>query len=216
VESLYRNLGLPVEPEGVNVVLTALLAGYQAERAAVANAFVASAEYRARVATVNYQTYLGRTPTQAEISSWIALLGSGATQEQLIAGLIGSQAFYDRSPLISGLGGQPTNTTFIQAAYRLLFGVNATAPEVSYWLARFDAGTTRAQMAAELLVTDRYRFDGPNGLVNRLHQAFLGRNATAEELSFWQSLYNSGLRTEQLVASLLARSDYFLSDHTFP
>ncbi len=218
VASLFASLQIPFDQAGADATLNNILAGYRPQRYAVATALVNSAEHRRRFILESYQTYLGRAPGAGEINFWQAQFQfNRITQEQLIANLLGSPDFFNRSPgLIPGNTAPASNATVIRADYLLLFGQSPTDFEVTFYLNRLNAGLTREQMANELLVTDRYRFAQPNGLVNTLYRTYLNRNATVAEINFWRFQYQRGLRTEALVADLVASSTYFLLPHTFP
>ncbi len=215
INSLFSSLRIPADATAANAALNAILNGFRPQRLAEVNGILAGVEYRTRFTRDSYQTYLGRQPSQPEVDFWLGQFRAGLTQEGLIASLVGSSAYFDRSASIVGATGPSTTTTFIQAAYLQLFGVAATSSEVTYWIGRL-ATISRQQLAAELLVTDRYRFDPVGGLVTRLYRQYLGRDANAAELAFWQTQYRNGLRTEGLVADLVSSNAYFVLGHTFP
>jgi hypothetical protein len=66
----------------------------QGARQFVALQLLGSLEYRTDLVQSFFQTYLKRTGSNAELSPWVQMLINGATQEQVIAGLLASAEYY--------------------------------------------------------------------------------------------------------------------------
>jgi len=63
-------------------------------RSAVADAFLASTEYRTALVNSYYETFLGRASDSGGLSYWLAQLAGGASNESFIAAIVGSSEFY--------------------------------------------------------------------------------------------------------------------------
>ncbi len=232
--SLYNSLLVPFNQAGETANLEALIADYTPTRVAVATSFLNSIEYRTDFITNEYEALLGRSPTtgtNSEVSYWLSALAAGTTQEQLIASLISSSEFFTRSPLIIGQTGNATDTTFVKAAYLVLFP-NYTVDNgtVSYWVGRLTSNpptVTPLQMATILDTSTAYYFgfdpthgNYTNGFVNREYIKLLGRNASQAEINYWMSVYNSSaavpFNTPAFLEAILGSNEYFQKPHQFP
>jgi len=56
-----------------------------------------SNEYRTDLVQGYYEHFLNRAADSAGVSSWVAAMGSGWTDEQVISGIVGSAEFYTDS-----------------------------------------------------------------------------------------------------------------------
>ncbi len=221
VESLYTNLGLPVDMAASTKVVNNLLAAYQPQRAAAVAFIVNSAEYRTDIVTQDFKTYLRRSPTPTEINAWLGQFAAGVTREKEIAALMSTNEYFQHAPANLHVGALPSNMTFVELVYADLFPYyNASSGEINFWTNQLNAGQiSRYQVALDLVSGNRYLFqvvDSQHGLVNALYNRFLGRNVTAPEVSYWQSVYASGGRDENVYIALMATSTYFLEPHPFP
>jgi hypothetical protein len=222
VQSLFTSLQYTPGPTAVSTWVNNLLAAYQPQRQAVINAILTSTEYRTNLITAAYNTYLGRAPSAAELAAGLQQLAAGVTDEQFIANVIlGSKEYFNDAPSIIGVTGT-SNTTFVLALYKQILPwfyptLTASSPVVVQWVTQLQQGLlTRAGLALLLLTGPRYRFDATNGLVNRMYVKYLGRSATAAEISAWTTAFAQGATDETLVLGLTLSAEYFLRSHTFP
>jgi len=74
-----------------------------------------------------YRTYLGRAP-DAAMAGWVAQLNQGTPADQVLAGILGSQEFYNRA------GATPAG--FITLLYNYLLQRPPTPGELNYWVGR--------------------------------------------------------------------------------
>jgi hypothetical protein len=58
--------------------------------------FAASAERAALMIESDYQTFLGRGPSQAELNAWVAAYERGLTDQAIVAGFVGSPEFFQQ------------------------------------------------------------------------------------------------------------------------
>lgn len=220
VRSVFFNLRLGSDQAGQAAALATILEGYRPQRVNAATAFVFGAEARIKFIRDSYQSILGRAPVSNpfdELQFWLGQMNAGMTLERMQSILIGSQEFFNNSARRIGSTGSPTNTTFIQATYTVVYGVLPTTDELNAGLAQLNAGVPRDVFALQQLTSDRYRFDRTSGLVTRLYQQYLQRAASLTEINFWRTQYQQpGFRTELLIIDLLASINYFTNPHPFP
>jgi hypothetical protein len=222
VQSLYTSLQYAPGPNSVSNWVNNLLRAYAPQRQAVINAILTSTEYRTNLITAAYSTYLGRTPTAAELAAGLRQLAAGVTDEQFTANVIlGSSEYFADAPSIIGVTGT-SNATFVLALYKQILPwiyptLTASSPVVTQWVSKLQQGQiTRAGVALALLTSNQYRFDATNGLVNRMYVKYLGRSASAAEISAWGTAFAQGATDETLVLGLTLSPEYFLRSHTFP
>jgi hypothetical protein len=60
----------------------------------VAYGFAASAEREGQRVQADYQTYLGRPASAAEVGIWVNAFVGGVSNESVIAGFLGSQEYF--------------------------------------------------------------------------------------------------------------------------
>ena len=73
----------------------------------------------------DYQTYLGRSATTTEVQYWVNLFENGGSNEQVIAGFISSQEYFQNS------GDNTVDWLF--TAYRAVLGREPDNAGLQYW-----------------------------------------------------------------------------------
>ncbi len=183
-----------------NAGLFALLSAYQPQRLAVSSLLVNSLEHDDFIAETFYMQYLRRAITPAELASVGPQLQSGQlTDEQLIATLVSSTEYFTNPNL-----GASNNSTWLNQIYLDLFGRTIDAAGEAYWLNQLNSGTTRFQVATDLLVQDEYR----HRLIEQFYTTYLGRAAVDAEVASWTTFLKNGGRDEQIIAALIASNEY--------
>ena len=121
-DTLYfdHNASTPVRPEVAEAM-------HQALRDLGANPW--SAHREGQRVRVNYQTYLGRTPSPDEVTLWVNGFLSGLSNESMVAGFVGSPEYYDG--VQKGQGSQPT---WVMRAYLDVLFRAPSPDEVAGWL----------------------------------------------------------------------------------
>jgi hypothetical protein len=196
IDELYLDvLGSEGDLAGIAHLADLLKGGSSREDAALV--FLQSVEYRTLLVQTWYQRFLHRSPTADEIANWVGML-VGATDEQVEAGILGSDEYYNTR-------GGGTNAGFVDALYHDILGRAPTDAEARQWDAAFGAGATRNQAALQILKSIEAR----TLLINSWFQTFLGRAPTAVELNFFLQQFGAGATDEQLLASLLGSQEYF-------
>jgi hypothetical protein len=93
VIGMYQDLlGRTPSPAEVAAWVQALNAGVPPTQ--IAHDFAASPEREGQRITADYLKYLGRAPSQAEINAWVNAFENGYTNEDVIAGFVGSSEYY--------------------------------------------------------------------------------------------------------------------------
>jgi hypothetical protein len=236
LRSLYANLHAPFNAAQEAANLNGVSVAYAAARWTAIRAFQGSAEYVNKITTDAYNLYLGRLPGAGEITYWLNRFQAGATREQEIAQILSSGEYFNRAPLILGLTVQPSNKTFVDAAYLQLFpGYAITQSDENTFVNPLNAGTmTRFQVATTLVGSDLYRFGSPsapipnNGFIPRAYIQYLGRAITQPvayppirqpEIDSWRSVYanNPAYLTEDFLATIFDSTEYLVNIETrFP
>src|SRR5438132_700743 len=163
----------------------------------VANAFTHSDEYFGDLIANDYQLFLGRTASPAEIAGWVNAMQLGMTDEQVMAAFAGSPEFYQHA------GG--TNQGFIDAVYQDILGRTPDAAGQAAWLAALAAGAPPSAIAYGFAVSA----ERENLVVAADYQRYLGRTPSQQEVAGWVSAFQRGVTNEQVVSGFLASSEYF-------
>jgi RHS repeat-associated protein len=94
VDAMYQNLlGRAPDPGGENYWIGQLAAG--AGRGAVAYGFAASLERETTRVQEDYQKYLGRKGSDADVSFWVNLFKQSVTNEDVITGFVASAEYFN-------------------------------------------------------------------------------------------------------------------------
>jgi hypothetical protein len=87
-------LGRAPDPSGAAYWTNKINTG--TERGVVAEQFLATTEARRSIVTDQFLRFLDRKPTTAESDYWVGILGTAQGEQELIASLTGSAAYYNR------------------------------------------------------------------------------------------------------------------------
>src|SRR5262249_15999067 len=132
LDHAYQDLlGRPPDP-GSQGFLDQLNTGVS--RSVVASQILASAEYRTRLITNVYTTYLQRQPGSADLQAWLPVVGQASAgpgepnpDEQVVAGVIGSVEYFQTSG--------NTALAWTTSLYTKLLGRNPSQAELTNVLA---------------------------------------------------------------------------------
>ncbi|CAN5221029.1 hypothetical protein BH10PLA2_BH10PLA2_19640 [soil metagenome] len=93
IDALYLDLlGRPADSGGENFWLQQLAGGVT--RLAIANGFTASIEGAKTRVLFDYEHFLRRSPSTTELDYWAAQFARGTTNEDIVAGFIGSDEYF--------------------------------------------------------------------------------------------------------------------------
>jgi uncharacterized protein YkwD len=147
---------------------------------AVVNGIELSTEGRLRLVDGWYQTYLGRSAVNSEEQGWVVQLLHGASEETVLAGILGSEEFLQRAEGLTSSG--TAEQRYVQALYSLLLQRTGSAGEINGWIPAV-ASAGRATLALDFLRSPEYRTDVVQGYYGYLlHRA---TSPSAAEVTLW-------------------------------
>jgi hypothetical protein len=164
---------------------------------AVANLFTHSYEHFADLVLSDYQHYLGRTASPAEVNSWVPWLQAGMTDEWLVAGLLSSPEYQHNSG--------DTDQAWVQSLYRTLLERTPADQEVNFWLQILAGGTSHFQVAWDFATST----EAASLAITADYERFLGRPASALEITTWVYLFQHGATDEQIEAAFVSSPEYY-------
>jgi hypothetical protein len=150
-----------------------------------------------------YQTYLGRSPVNAEEQGWVAALLHGASEDTVLAGILGSEEFLRRAESLTSSG--TAEQRYVQFLYSLLLQRTGSAAEVNGWIPAITSAS-RAAVALGFLRSPEYRSDAV-----QTYYGYLLRRATVPspaEVTLW---VNSGLELTTIRADFLESAEFTLN-----
>jgi hypothetical protein len=183
-------------------------------RAAVADAIIASPEGLTRVVDGFYVKLLGRQAVGGEEQGWVNALEHGASQEQIIAGILSGAEFASHANNLVGGGNADAN--FVQALYHVLLGRSGSSSEVGGWVSVLGS-LHRSGVASGFLSSLEFRADvvqqfygptaAPSGSVVSQYPNLLHRAAPpAAEVNSWM---NSPLDILAIEVGFAASDEFF-------
>jgi hypothetical protein len=211
---LYSTLlGRSPDTPGFNSWLSTLLNSYVLQRQFASHVLNTTFEYRARLVTQYFQTYLRRSPSQAEINIFVVNLQNGLRDEQVIAAIVASPEYFQ------GQASQD-NTQYVDHLYNdiLLRNADSGAQTFIDFLNSLPASQQlagRQNVALALLASVEYR----RNLIAGFFDTYLGRNKPIPvpltpsdpdpELDPWVNLLAQGASDEGVLDQVLGTQEYF-------
>jgi hypothetical protein len=128
-------------------------------REGVARAINQLPEAYDHVITVDYQTYLHEAPPVAEKARLEKLLERGATEEEVLADILGSDAFFQQATQGQDDEHESADVRYIEVLFQDLLGYQEdqlSNRELHHWLRELDE-VGRRGVALELLTSEPYR-----------------------------------------------------------
>jgi hypothetical protein len=195
INQLYIDLlGRTADAAALSTFNTLLAGG--GTRNDVAAAVLVSAEYRQKLLTDFYSTFLHRPISGAEVSFWMPAFGAGMTDEQIEAQILASPEYF-------ALAGS-TNSSWINRIFNDVLGRSPSAPETATYLTLLGS-SSRLNVALSIL-------NSGEAISRRVQPAFprfLHRTATPVEQTTFVAALLGGVTDEQFFAQLLASDEYF-------
>jgi hypothetical protein len=194
--------------------LNTILTNSTTARQTVLSILIGSQEYRNNVYTQDYNTFLNRAPTAAELTKAEQIYQNYGQRLELIPAYILSTSGY--FPLT---GAGSSNATWLSNVYGALLdestsGNSAATAQLTYLNSQTSANLSNARLivAYNLLNSDTYR----SLWITNVYETYLDRAPTSADLSFWLSGMDSTTNpyTEQQVLILLLRMPEYFLDHT--
>ncbi|HEX7448452.1 MAG TPA: DUF4214 domain-containing protein, partial [Pirellulales bacterium] len=186
-------------------------------RTQVAQFFVTSPERRSHVIADLYETYLGRAVDPAGLSYWLGVWNANQGPEQVQAGIIGSQEFFQTA------GGTPQ--AWVTALYQNLFERNPGPSEVAYWVGVIQT-QSRASVVLGFVTSDEYRLNLLRGIPNDpddpdgtndpnepndsgWYVQYLHRPIDQSGALYWLNQMKAGYPQEAILEGILGSDEYF-------
>jgi hypothetical protein len=170
-------------------------------RAGVANEIIRSVEGLARLVDSYYVEFLGRPADSDGETGWVNRMVAGATEEQVIAGFLGSPEYLDN---LRTTGSTP-NAAFIASLYQVLLGRAGSNSEVQGWLDALPL-LTRAGVAQDFTLSAEYR----QSVVQQLYYKLLHRQS-APAASDVANFVNSNADILSLETVMAGSDEFYLN-----
>ncbi len=197
IDSLYSDLlGRMASSGEISVWVAAMSGG--ASRQVIANAFLASDEYRAGQINNLYQTHLNRPVDAGGLSAWLAAMNAGLSTTGILERLLASDEY---------LRGAGSETSFVSKLYIEVLGRTGSVGEVGFWRAAMFNGLSRQDVANRFLSSTEYR----TTQINAMYLDLLGRPVDAGGLAAWLAALGAGASLDGVRGALLASDEYFNS-----
>lgn len=187
-------LGRTADPASLSSYSTLLGGG--TPRTTVALSVLTSTEYRNRLMTSFYATFLHRTPSTAELSFWLPAFAANLTDEQIEAQIVASPEYFALS------GG--TNAGWITRIFNDVLGRTPSAADITTY-SGFLGSSSRVTVGLSILKLN----EAVNRRVQQYYSQFLRRSATASEAGALVPAILGGVSDEQVIAQILAADEYF-------
>jgi hypothetical protein len=158
-----------------------------------------SSEYRSNFVQSLYGALLGRPASPSEISALVAALTGGATDEEIIAIIVGSVEYFH-------LHGD-TNALFLNALYEDLLGRPIDHDALAFFERLLEGGSSRREVALAILGSADYR----SMLVERYSWSYLLRRPTAAEIAEFLRMFAEGATDEEIIAIIVSSEEYFVN-----
>ncbi len=191
-------LGRPADGLAIQVFQPPLEAARAQAHGQIATNFLHSTEYRTLLVEGLYATQLGRTASPSEVAGWRDHLQRGATAEQVMAALLGSEEFVQ----IHG------NENWAYAVYAHVVGRAPDAAEYDSLLSQLGNGVSRTDLAFALLSGAEYQ----SNLTAAYYQHFLGRSPDEQELQGWVNRLQAGWTSLQVAHGFIASPEFLQSN----
>jgi hypothetical protein len=165
--------------------------------AQLAGFFTHSYEHDADVVQNDYQRYLGRSGSMAEVNVWVSAMQAGTTDEQVLAAFLSSPEYQQRA------GGN--DRSWVQGLYVSLLGRSPGNAEVNGWLQAMAGGGSRFQVAWAFATSA----ERESMVIRADYQRYLGRQASAAEVAGWVNAFEHGMTNEQVEAAFVSSPEYY-------
>jgi hypothetical protein len=173
-----------LDPNGVN-------------RAATAQVFLNSDEYRSNEINGAYQKLLGRPLDPSGQIYWLGQMRAGLPIEAVMASITGAPEY------AAAHGG--TASGVVAGLYQDLLGRGASANDIAYWTSQMSRGLSTPAIALAFMGSTEYRTD----VISGFYQTYLHHVPDQAGLRNWLNYLAIGLPRTSVQAGILASSEYF-------
>jgi hypothetical protein len=197
IEEMYEErLERPASPAEVAIWIDVL---HQGGQQAVALGIENSPEAFTLLVKNLYLHYLGRAAVNGEEQGWVQLMLHGESQEQVLAGLLGSTEFYSRAQTLVTSG--TPDQRYVQSLYLVLLNRSATPAEVGEWVNLLPT-LGRTGVALAFLESNEFR----TGMITAFYTNFLLRPPDPAGLAAW---VGSGESLDQIREGFEMSAEFF-------
>jgi hypothetical protein len=205
VAQVYLDLlGRIVDSSGLQFWGGALDAGIM-NRTQVVLGIENSLEYLIVEVNAAYQQILGRQADPAGLNSFVQLLQSGGTVEQVKSLLGSSQEFMNNAQAQDTTSGLTTaNQKFIDFLFQKVLNRTADSGGLTAFTNALSSGASPLTVASGIVISQEAKMD----LVNGFYQKFLKRQADSAGLNNFTQLLVNGVSDETVIASLVSSAEY--------
>jgi hypothetical protein len=167
-------------------------------RQQMVDTFLNSTERRIQVITADYQNYLGRSPDQAGLNSWLNFLANGGSVDALANDILSSQEYFQRQG--------NTNEAFVQGLYQNLLGRSTSPAESVTWVQALNKGAvSQSQVVEAFFASD----EGQRRVLGQDYQQLLGRAIDPAGLSAWANFLTHGGQFDEVLHGILTSDEYY-------
>jgi subtilisin family serine protease len=195
VASLYQDvLGRAVDP-GASIFWTQALDSGMS-RTQMAAILWGSVEHRGEQVAADYQTYLHRAPSVAELEGWVRVLESPASETDVIG------AFLTSSEYESAHG---DDASFVEGLFHDVLGRAADPGSLAAWTSLMQAGVNHGELVdAVLNSTERDAL-----AVGRFYQQFLGRTDGTDAQHWAATVADGSLSLDDVAEIILGSTEFY-------
>ena len=186
-----------VSPSGAQTPVLVGSVQYNQVFNGVATDIYGSSEYAADQVAADYEQYLGRMPSPAEVSAWTGILTSGVSTDVMVGDVVGSTEYFNDQ------GG--TDVGWIDSAYRDLLDRSPSPAETTAWTNALKGGVSLDQAAADFTQSPEYfTVEVAKDYANILQRAPL-----AAEAGYWAGQLQQGMPAQVLKGRISASPEAF-------
>ena len=199
----FLNLGNPVDSTRLGLLPGQALSIITSDTARLATISNASVPASYPLDTNYYVGLLRRAASASEANFWLGQLQAGASAQQVISAIAGSDEYYN----LTSIGAQ--DSPFVTQLFQDLL---ARAPDSASLLSftqmlSQSEQASRQGVAAGFLNSNEYK----QLLINTFYTEFLGRPPSSAEINFWLPQLQAGVTDESFIAALVGSDEYFNS-----
>ena len=196
VANLYQLvLNRPASPYEVGIWVTI---NNQYGENAVEQGIEHSGEARAVLVKNWYRQFLGRAASAGEAQGWVNTMQHGASEEQVMTIILGSQEFFNRAQVLFVTGS--ADQRYITQLYQAALNRAPASSEVTFWVGMMQS---RGAMGVSSILMSSMEFRAIG--IRADYTTFLGRTPSSAEVNGWATS----------VASLQGIRDTFLLSGEF-
>ncbi len=149
-----------------------------------------------------YEKLLGREPDSPQ-TSWVTALQQGATDEDVIAGVVSSDEYFMRlAPAHNNLAQEQA---WIAQVYQDVLGKAIDPAGQTFWVNAQEHGMARLHITEMIVNSQVYR----DRLITNVFQSLLGRAPSANDLSVYENYLLGGGTVDGMKAVIMGSAEYY-------